>query len=89
MLRALARHAAERGGGYAQWSPASLRVDGATVAVRAWRFAGGWAVVTEAVDDAYLAVACVGADPGGSGTTTSCGCCASGLDSSRHARHPV
>ena len=61
MLRALARHGVEGGDGYAQWSPASLRVDDAAVTARAWRFAGGWAVVSDAVDDVYLAVACVGA----------------------------
>jgi hypothetical protein len=65
MLRALALHAGEHGGGYAQWSPASLRVDGAPVTARAWRFAGGWAAISDGVDDVYLAVTCLGAHPGG------------------------
>ena len=65
MKRALARHAVDRGDGYAQWSSASLRVDDAAVTALAWRFAGGWAVVSDAVDDVYLAVACVGAHPDG------------------------
>jgi hypothetical protein len=65
MLRALVTHADERGAGYAAWSPVSWRVDGAAVTARAWRFAGGWAAVSDAVDDVYLAVASVGADPDG------------------------
>jgi hypothetical protein len=65
MLRALVNHADERGGGYATWSPASWRVDGAAVTARAWRFAGGWAAVSDAEDDVYLAVASVGTDPDG------------------------
>jgi hypothetical protein len=40
-------------------------VDGATASARAWRFAGGWAAVSDAVDDVYLAVAGVGTGPGG------------------------
>jgi hypothetical protein len=65
MLQALVNHADERGGGYATWSPVSWRVDGAAVTARAWRFAGGWAAVSDAVDDVYLAVASVGTDPEG------------------------
>jgi hypothetical protein len=65
MLRALVEHAEERGGGYAAWSPLSWRVDGVAVTARAWRFAGGWAAVSDAVDGVYLAVAGVGAEPDG------------------------
>jgi hypothetical protein len=65
MLRALVDHADESGGGYAQWPPVGWRVDDATVTARAWRFAGGWAAVSDALDDVYLAVACVGAEPDG------------------------
>ena len=65
MLRALVNHAQERGSECARWSPARLNVDGASVAARAWRFAGGWAAVSDAVDGVYLAVAGVGADPDG------------------------
>ena len=64
MLGALAGHAVERGDEYARWSPASLRADGAAVTASAWRFAGGWTVITGAVDDVYVAVTCVGASPG-------------------------
>ena len=64
MLRALAYHADERGSEYARWSPVSLRVDETTVTARAWRFAGGWAVVSDAVDEVYLAVTGVGIHPG-------------------------
>lgn len=64
MLRALVNHAEERGGGYVAWSPVSWRVDGAAVTARAWRFACGWAAVSDTVD-VYLAVAGVGADPDG------------------------
>lgn len=65
MLRALVNHAQERGSECARWSPARLQVDGATVAARAWPFAGGWAAVSDAVDGVYLAVAGAGADPDG------------------------
>lgn len=61
MLRALALHAGE----HAQWAPVGWRVDGTGVTARACRFAGGWAAVSDAVDDVYLAVAGVGADPEG------------------------
>jgi hypothetical protein len=64
MLRVLVDHAQERGGEYARWSPASLRVDAATVTARAWRFAGGWSVVSDAVDEVYLTVTGVGIHPG-------------------------
>jgi hypothetical protein len=63
MLRALVDHAEERGG-YPAWPRARWRVDGAAVTARAWRFAGGWAAVSEAVD-VYLAVAGLGTDPDG------------------------
>ena len=65
MLRALALYAGERARGYAEWSPVSWRVDGAAVAARVLRFAGGWAGVGDAVDGVYLVVAGVGAEPGG------------------------
>jgi hypothetical protein len=74
MLRALALHAGELARGHAQWSPLSWRVDGAAVTARAWRFAGGWAAVSDAVDGVYLAVAGVGAEPDG----LSLGCIADG-----------
>ena len=35
------------------------------LAARTWRFAGGWAAVTDAVPDVYLAVIGLGADPDG------------------------
>ena len=65
MLRALADHAEERGGGYPAWPRARWQVDGAAVTARAWRFAGGWAAVSDAVDDVYLAMAGAGTDPDG------------------------
>jgi hypothetical protein len=65
ILRALVNHAQERGSEYARWSPARLPVDGASVAARVWRFAGGWAAVSDGVDGVYLAVAAAGADPDG------------------------
>jgi hypothetical protein len=65
MLRALVDHADERSGGYAQWPPVSWLADGVTVTARTWGFAGGWAAVSDAVDDVYLAVVGVGTGPGG------------------------
>lgn len=61
MLRALVEHADLRSGQHAQWPPVAWRVDGAAVAARVWRFADGWAAVSEAAAGVYLAV--VGAGP--------------------------
>jgi hypothetical protein len=57
LLRALVKHAAERGQRHEEWTPVTWRVDGAPVPARAWRFAGGWAAFSDAVDGVYLAAA--------------------------------
>jgi hypothetical protein len=63
MLRALADHANERSCQCAQWPLVSWSVDGAEAAANVWRFAGGWAAVSDAADGAYLAAAGVGTGP--------------------------
>lgn len=62
-LPALAEHALHAAGQYAQWPTTSWRVDGAAVAGRRWRFAGGWAAISDAVDQMYLTAVGVGAEP--------------------------
>jgi len=43
----------------------SWRVDGSKVGARTWRFAGGWAAVSDSVDGDYLAAAGSGIGPDG------------------------
>jgi hypothetical protein len=69
LLRELVNHADERGKQYAQWSPERWFVDGVPVPARAWRFAGGWAAFSDAVDGVYLAAA--GSDAGADGLALS------------------
>ncbi len=57
MLHALADRATESGKHFADWEPLTWRVDGTPVPARTWRFAGGWAAFSDAVDDVYLAAA--------------------------------
>jgi hypothetical protein len=57
-----ARHAASQS---AQWPTVQWRVDAATVAARVWRFAGGWAAISDAVDDVYLSAVGAGTQPDG------------------------
>ena len=65
-LRALVDNAAARSREHARWPLVSWRVDGADVDARAWRFAGGWAAVSDRVDGVYLAAAgTVGTEPDG------------------------
>jgi hypothetical protein len=70
LLRALVKHAAQRGERYAEWTPVSWRVNDGPVPARAWRFAGGWAAVSDAVDGVYLAAAGSGGDPDGMALAT-------------------
>jgi hypothetical protein len=65
LLRALVKHAAERGRRHVEWTPVAWRVDDLPVAARAWSFAGGWAAYSDAVDGVYLAAAGSSADPDG------------------------
>jgi hypothetical protein len=48
-----------------QWPQTRWRVDGRAVSVRVWRFAGGWAAVSEGVEGVYLAAAGMGTEPDG------------------------
>jgi hypothetical protein len=57
LLRALVDHADERSERYAEWPSAAWQVNGIPVMARVWRFAGGWAAVSDAVPGVYLAAA--------------------------------
>jgi hypothetical protein len=65
LSQALGDHAGSRSAQYAQWPPVRWQVDGAAVTARGWRFAGGWAAVSDAVPDVYLAAAGLGTGPDG------------------------
>jgi hypothetical protein len=65
ILRALANHAYEHSLQCAQWPPVRWRVDGAVVTALVWRFADGWAAISDAVEGAYLAAVGVGTAPDG------------------------
>ena len=62
-LRALHHVAAEQGGQCANWPLIRWRVDGTPVPARVWRFAGGWAVVSDALESVYLAAVGMGTEP--------------------------
>lgn len=62
LLTERALHAASQS---AQWGAVQWRVDDATVAARVWRFAGGWAAISDAVDDVYLSAVGAGTRPEG------------------------
>jgi len=64
MLRALVDHVDQRSRQYTEWPLVTWLVDGAAAAARVWRFAGGWAAFSDAVDDVYLAAAGTGTGPG-------------------------
>ena len=49
----------------AQWPLIRWRVDGAAVPARVWRFAGGWAAISEAAQSVYLAAVGMGTEPDG------------------------
>jgi hypothetical protein len=49
----------------AQWPLIRWRVDGTPVLARVWRFAGGWAAISNAVESVYLAVVGMRTEPGG------------------------
>jgi hypothetical protein len=64
-LPLLTEHALHAAGQSAQWPAVQWRVDAATVAARVWQFAGGWAAISDAVDDVYLSAAGTGTRPEG------------------------
>jgi hypothetical protein len=61
----LVEHATKIAGQYAQWPTVRWQVDAAAAAARVCRFAGGWAAITDAADEVYLAVEGVGTEPEG------------------------
>jgi hypothetical protein len=61
----LVEHSTKVAGQHAQWPAVRWQVDGAAVTARVCRFAGGWAAITDAVDDVYLTVVGVGTGPEG------------------------
>jgi len=63
--RALIEHAGERADQFAQWPLMPLQVDGVAATGRVWWFAGGWTVVSEAVEGVYLTAVGLGNDPDG------------------------
>jgi hypothetical protein len=63
--RALASTTMECSGHYADWPTARWQVDRRTVIAHAWRFAGGWAAVSDAAEAVYLAAVGVGNHPDG------------------------
>jgi hypothetical protein len=65
MLRSLVGHADEHSRQCARWPLVGWRLDGAAVAAHVWRFADGWAAVSDAAEGVYLAAIGVGARPEG------------------------
>jgi hypothetical protein len=63
--RALVDHAEKAGQEYARWPEVRWSVNGKAVAAHRWRFAGGWAAFTDAVESVYLYATGLGADPDG------------------------
>lgn len=64
-LRALSHLSEEQSAQCAQWPLIRWKVDGTAVPARAWRFAGGWAAVSDAVGSVYLAAVGMGTEPDG------------------------
>lgn len=65
LMRALVEHVDNRSREYARWLLVSWNVHGVAAAARAWRFATGWAAVSDAIDGIYVAAVGVGVDPDG------------------------
>jgi hypothetical protein len=63
-LRALVHLSQVQSEQCARWPLISWRVDGTAVPARVWRFADGWAAVSDAVESVYLAAAGTGTEPG-------------------------
>jgi hypothetical protein len=62
-LPLLTEHAEHAAGQSAHWPTVHWRVDAATVLARVWQFAGGWAAISDPVDDVYLSAVGVGTQP--------------------------
>lgn len=65
ILRELVSNAHQHSSQYAEWPTVPWRVDGLDAGARMWRFAGGWAAVSDSVSGVYLAVAGWGTGPEG------------------------
>jgi hypothetical protein len=65
LIKAIVDHANERSSQYTRWPQVRWQVDGVAVVARVWWFAGGWAAVSDVVEDAYLAAVGVGINPDG------------------------
>jgi hypothetical protein len=63
--RALADRAGQAGQEYGRWPAVRWSVDGQAVTAHRWRFAGGWAAFTDAVEGVYLYATGLGTDPDG------------------------
>jgi hypothetical protein len=63
LLHALVRHAVQQSERYREWIPVTWQADGVPIPARAWRFAGGWAAFSDALDDVYLAVSSSAGSP--------------------------
>jgi hypothetical protein len=61
----LVEHATKVAGQHAQWPAVRWQVDAAAVAAPVCWFAGGWAAITDAADEVYLAAVGVGTGPEG------------------------
>ena len=64
-LPALSHTVSEHSTQWAQWPLIRWQAGGAAVTARVWRFAGGWAAVSDDVQGVYLAAVGMGADPDG------------------------
>jgi hypothetical protein len=58
--QALVEHVDQCSRQYTEWPQVTWWVDGAAVTARVWRFAGGWAAVSDAIGDVYLGAAGTG-----------------------------
>jgi hypothetical protein len=65
ILRELVSNAHGHSGQYAEWPTVPWRVDGLDAGARMWRFAGGWAAVSDSMGGVYLAAAAWGTGPDG------------------------
>lgn len=65
LIMALVEHAERQAKWYREWPLVTWEVDGRQVTARVWRFAGGWAGFTDALDESYVVVVGLGVEPEG------------------------
>ncbi len=63
LIPALVEHAEQQARRYADWPIVWWSIEGAEVRARVWRFAGGWAAFSTALDDVYLVAVGAGMEP--------------------------